>query len=530
MSESTVLIGLMCRLEAATSRLEDMAQATIDPTAGVSGGLVAPAPGAALVRQGAQSAPIPPAQAPPPPEPLPRAIEDFGGLINGDVQKYVSLSEGLGGLVAEQAQAVSRAFSAQRKFLVITTKAKKPDIASPTYMEILTDLQKQMGTVNDIREANRGSPLFNHLSTVSEGITALAWVTYEPKPANYLIEILESAQFYGNRVLKEYKEKDQKHVDWVQSFYQIFRSLTDYVKHHYNNGVTWNNKDGVDAKEALKQVESSRSSVVTPAPASGGAPPPPPPPPPLPNFQETPPATAKSSEGAMDAVFEQLSKGEAVTAGLKKVDKSQMTHKNPSLRATAPVPSRSESTGSVSSSRAKSPAPPGKKPKPESMRTKKPSKKELSGNKWFIENHENASEPISIDVDMSHSILISKCSNTTLRINGKATAISIDNSPRLSLIIDSLISVVDIVKSPNFAIQVLGTLPTILLDQVDGATIYLSKESLTTEVFTSKCTSVNINVPPEDDSGDYRECPVPEQFKSTIKNGQLITEIVEHSG
>jgi adenylyl cyclase-associated protein len=35
------------------------------------------------------------------------------------------------------------------------------------------------------------------------------------------------------------------------------------------------------------------------------------------------------------------------------------------------------------SGRAKSPAP-GKKPKPESMRVKKPSKKELEGNKWTI--------------------------------------------------------------------------------------------------------------------------------------------------
>lgn len=160
------------------------------------------------------------------------------------------------------------------------------------------------------------------------------------------------------------------------------------MKQHYNNGVTWNNKDGVDAKEALKQVESDQNpvpSIAGPAPTAAGAPPPPPPPPPpLPSFQNTPPATNKSPEGAMDAVFEQLSKGEAVTAGLKKVDKSQMTHKNPSLRATAPVPSRNDSTGSVSSTRAKSPAPPGKKPKPESMRTKKPPKKELIGTKWLI--------------------------------------------------------------------------------------------------------------------------------------------------
>ncbi|KAI9763138.1 MAG: hypothetical protein M1840_000903 [Geoglossum simile] len=521
------MTDLVRRLEAATSRLEDMAQATVDPATIVNGGFGATAPGAALAGTAAQAAPLPPAQTAPPPELLPEAIKDFDGLISGVVQQYVDLSEGLGDL----AQAVSRAFSAQRKFLVITTKAKKPAIASPVYMETLTDLQKQMGTVNDIREANRASPLFNHLSAVSEGITALVWVTNELKPAAYITEILGSAQFFGNRVLKEYKEKDQKHVEWVLSFYQIFRSLTDYVKQHYSNGVTWNNKDGVDAQEALNQAElkqNSGSSTTGPTSTSGSAPPPPPPPP-LPTLQSIPP-TASSSGGAMDAVFEQLSKGEAVAAGLKKVDKSQMTHKNPSLRATAPVPSRNDSAGSASSTRGKSPVPPGKKPKPESMRTKKPPKKELVGNKWSIENYENESEIVGIEASISHSILISKCQNTTVRINGKANAISVDGSPGLSLIIDSLVSVVDVVKCPRFALQVLGNLPTILLDQVDGATVYLGNGSLATEVFTSRCTSVNINVPTGDDNGDYAECPVPEQFKSFVKNGQLVSEVVEHSG
>jgi adenylyl cyclase-associated protein len=174
------------------------------------------------------------------------------------------------------------------------------------------------------------------------------------------------------------------------------------VKRHHNNGVTWNNKDGVDAKEALKQVESSQNF------AAGGAPPPPPPPPPLPNFQETPPPATKSSEGAMDAVFEQLSKGEAVTAGLKKVDKSQMTHKNPSLRATAPVPTRSDSSGSMGSTRAKSPAPPGKKPKPESMRTKKPARKELAGNKWYFVCSNSHQVFLSISLTTLRSIATTK--------------------------------------------------------------------------------------------------------------------------
>ena len=35
----------------------------------------------------------------------------------------------------------------------------------------------------------------------------------------------------------------------------------------------------------------------------------------------------------MGGVFAALNKGESVTSGLKKVDKSEMTHKNPELRA-----------------------------------------------------------------------------------------------------------------------------------------------------------------------------------------------------
>ena len=225
----------------------------------------------------------------------------------------------------------------------------------------------------------------------------------------------------------------------------------------------------------------------------------------------------------MNAVFDDLNKGSDVTRGLKKVDASQMTHKNPSLRATAPVPTRSDSDGSL---RGKSPAP-GKKPKPESMRTKKPPRKELDGNRWIIENYDSETSLVEIDAELNQTILISRCKNTTIQIHGKTNAISVDNSSRTSLIVDSLVSSVDVIKCPNFAIQVIGMLPTILLDQVDGATVFLSQESLNTEIFTSKCSSVNINVPTEDDSV---ENAIPEQIRSYIKDGKVVSEIVEHAG
>jgi len=80
-------------------------------------------------------------------------------------------------------------------------------------------------------------------------------------------------------------------------------------------------------------------------------------------------------------------------------------------------------------------------------------------------------------------------------------------------------------------VQVDGVVPTVLLDQVDGATIYLSRESMGTEVFTSKSSSVNIVLPPKNETeGDDKECALPEQIRSVIKNGAIVSEIVAHAG
>lgn len=106
-----------------------------------------------------------------------------------------------------QASAVLRAFVEQRKFILVTTKAKKPDMNGPAFMQLLKPFNEIISVVTEIREKNRGSPFFNQLSTVSESITVLAWVTADSKPHKVVEENLASAQFWGNRVLKDYKEK-----------------------------------------------------------------------------------------------------------------------------------------------------------------------------------------------------------------------------------------------------------------------------------------------------------------------------------
>lgn len=521
------LTTLIKRLEAATSRLEDMAASTIDLPK-INGAAPTPAP----------TGPLPPpptravAEAPKPvAEALPESVEDFDAFLAGPLKRYVDLSDEVGGPVAEQASSVFRGFTSQRNFLLISTKSKKPDMSSAAFMQLLKPLQDAITTISDIKDKGRKGPFDNQLSAVAESINVLAWITVDPKPHKHVEETLSSAQYYGNRILKEYKEKDPKQIEWIQSYYQVFKDLAEYVKQTFPQGILWNPK-GASLEEAIKSSEENQPPPPAPHPKVAGGPPPPPPPPGPPppplKFDDAPKPAADSS--GLGAVFSELNKGEAVTKGLRKVNADQMTHKNPSLRAGATVPTRSDSASSVSSvNRGKSPAP-GKKPKPESMRTKKPPVKKLEGNKWILENFDNETAPITITAEISHSILISRCNKTTIIVRGKANAISIDNCQRLSLVIDSLVSAVDIIKASNFALQVLETLPTILMDQVDGAQIYLGEHSMETEVFSHKCSSVNLNII-EGEDGDYKEVALPEQLRHYIgKDGKVASEIVEHAG
>lgn len=151
-----------------------------------------------------------PAAVPTPAEPLPESIEEFDVFLDGAVAKYVEASNKRGGLVAEQAAKVQEGFRAQRSFLLITTKAKKPDMTGAemsVYQDLLKPINEALMAVSAIKDANRGSSDFNQLSAVSEGIMVLAWVTVASRPFKQVEESLGAAQFFGNRVLKEFKDK-----------------------------------------------------------------------------------------------------------------------------------------------------------------------------------------------------------------------------------------------------------------------------------------------------------------------------------
>lgn len=521
--------NLLERLEAATSRLEDIATSAIEIPQAVPGIQETLASPVGDTSKGIPHAPAPAsgAAAAAADESLPESIEDFDVFLKTSVDKYSKLSKELGGLIADQADLVAKGFVEERKFLLITTKAKKPNLSNSAdmdaYQALLKPINESLMAVVNIKESNRGSPFTNQLSAVADGIMMLAWVTDEAKPHKHVENTLGSAQYYGNRVIKDNKDTDAQQVEWIQSFQQIFKDLTEYIKQYFPSGIPWNPK-GQPVQDVIKALSASSaaSPAPPPPPPAGGLPPPPPPPgpPPVLSINEEKAAPAKAPAG-LDAVFSELNKGEAVTKGLRKVDRSEMTHKNPALRAGSTV---------SDDARGKSPAP-VRKPKPESMRVKKPPVKVLEGNKWTIEHYEKEPNPIEVEASLSHSILISKCNSSTIIVKGKANAVTIENTNRLNLVVDTLVSSVDVVKSQNFALQVMGTIPTVMMDSIDGAQIYFSKESTAAKIIHSKSAGINLNVISGPDD-DYIEVPLPGQISSYYdpEKKALVDEIVSHAG
>ena len=114
---------------------------------------------------------------------------------------------------------------------------------------------------------------------------------------------------------------------------------------------------------------------------------------------------------------------------------------------------------------------------------------------------------------MSQTVYIFKCTKSTIKIEGKVNSIMMSDCKRCAVLFESAIGTYEIINCQSVQAQVTGSVPTISIDKTDGCQIYLSKDSLSTEIITAKSSEMNIMVPKGD--GDYSEHAIPEQFKTT---------------
>ncbi|KAK9060375.1 hypothetical protein SSX86_021079 [Deinandra increscens subsp. villosa] len=431
------------------------------------------------------------------------SIIAFEDLLTEFVGKVSSAAAKIGGQVEEVTNVLIQAFSVQKELLIKIKQTKKPDVVG--LGEFLKPLNEKLMKAISMTEGRR-SDFFNHQKAVAESLTALAWIAYVGKdcgmsmPIAHVEESWQAAEFYNNKVLVEYRNKDSNHVEWARALKELYvPGLRNYVKSHYPLGPVWS---------ATGSTVSAPTKA--PAPPKGPAPPPPPPAS-LFSSESSQPSSSRPKQG-MAAVFQEIS-SKPVTAGLKKVTDDMKT-KNRTDRAGFVSAGEKEVRASV----------------PSASKVVPPKFELQMGRKWVVEN-QIGKKDLSIDkCDSKQTVYIFGCKDSVLQIKGKVNNITVDKCTKMGVVFTDVVAACEIVNCNSVEVQCQGTAPTISVDNSSGCQLYLSKDSLEASITTAKSSEINVLVPLSGPDNDLVEHALPQQYIHSYKDGQFVTTPVSHSG
>ncbi|QDZ24617.1 adenylate cyclase-associated protein [Chloropicon primus] len=429
------------------------------------------------------------------------SVEGFQALIDTKVNKLVSTASAIGEAdLVKTTGFLKTAFDEEAKIIACVSSCKKPDMQ--TLQSLLKPTADQIGACYDFA-GDRKNKAFQHTKVMSECMQGLTWVAYMEgsgmsMPMKTVQESWNSAEFFANKLLMQYRGKDKKQVEWITTLKELMTDLASYVKEHHATGPAWNPRGG-DAKSF------DLGGAKPPSSSSGGAPAAPPPPP-AGSLTQAKPASGSGAGGNKAALFSELNKGADVTAGLKKVT-ADMKAKN-----------RTDKSGLVKAA-----------PKPKKKETgPKIGKTQFAGGKWFVEGHVQNKEIVIEETKSNQGVLITGNTDCVVQIKGKVNTIIVDNCKKVGVIFQDVISTVETVNCKSIQLQPLGKIPSIAIDKTDGCQLYLGKDSLDTEVVTAKSSELNIIVPQGED--DFKEIALPEQFVSKYDSAtnSFVTAPAEH--
>jgi len=409
-------------------------------------------------------------------------ISAFRRLIDDQVVEFIDASRQIGEPLLAMANMVRRAFDAELTFIIVGLTAPCPD--NNTFTSLIQPLSETINEIQEFRNRNRHvAEFFNHLSTVSESIVALSWISVKPAPVQFVRDMRDAGEYFGNRVLSE-NRGNQQHQTWINKWIEVMRGLENYVREYHLTGFSWN---------------AYGRSGMTSAPPRGPAPPPPPPP------SGSCPDPFAGGDASRHALLTQLNQGVGITQMLRPVRRGMMGDGDSHAQPAAAVIS-------------------GVVGKPQLERTFPP-KFILEGRKWRVE-HMKDNFTLSIESeDMSQSVAMFKCQNVGLEIKNKVNGVSIDNCKRSTIVLNDIISSVELIRCENLKIQCSGHVPLISLDNCDSIQVFLTEKSIDAEVISSKSTSLNVCLLAPD--GDYTEIAVPEQIKTVVVDRKLKSTVVE---
>ena len=228
-------------------------------------------------------------------------------------------------------------------------------------------------------------------------------------------QCLDSATFWINKIRREAHDRmDKKPQEWCTAVITMLKELITLITEHFPEGFKWNEK-GVSVADAP-------AAPAAPAPAA--------------------PATApvEPMQGKVDlqkevgvCVWSERQLQNAVKnggLGLKHVEKSEMTSKNPSLRGNVKMAEKKEKWAFRWGVRSR-------------VVMAKPPRCEKVQAKWMVENQ---TESVEVMAKINETVYVLGCVGATIRVKDKCKSIIVDGCRKCNVIFDKCVSTVEVVN------------------------------------------------------------------------------------
>lgn len=412
---------------------------------------------------------------------VPESVSAFDEYCTARLDPFKAACDKLGGDAAEVGVLLANAWKEARSFILMASQSKEPTQAA--MMPLLAGVS---GNLSAISKAVKRNEWDRHVKAMSEAASCLNILAIKnPPPMDFIKSQIGSSMFHSNKIRVEFRASsatpNPDQIAFCETLNALMDDLIPYVKEYHRTGLTWN-KNGVDA------------TAPPPAPAATPA--------------ANPSSSAASSAPTKVDLAAALSKGGAgATAGLKHVDKKEVAAEK--AVKTAP------SGGNRPAPKSKAAEVPKGEPKCEKVSV-------MGAQKWQVEYQSGLCEvkPTS----NKETVYIYGCIGAGIDVQGDCRNITIEQCKNTRVFFNSVLATCEIVNSKKAYVNIRGKCPSLSIDNTDGATIFISQDSLDgkIEFTTSKSSEMNLQW---EKGEDIIEKPIPEQYKHTIANGAVTVAV-----
>jgi hypothetical protein len=177
---------------------------------------------------------------------LAQACDDLGGLQNmGDL--------------------IQKAWEGIRLIIVLASRSKAPE-------ENLTEaLAPHMKPVQDaivgIRNLKLDRYWDRHQKAVIEMLAGLSWVYLrapQALPVGMVKETLGSAEFWSNRIRKDFKGKNDTQIAFCDSIKAVITGLVEYIDEYHKTGLTFSPRGVSLAEASIRLSDPTEEEVMEP--------------------------------------------------------------------------------------------------------------------------------------------------------------------------------------------------------------------------------------------------------------------------